>query len=388
MTKSRILYAAIVLAAFIFSQALYDPISLFVLVCVILLPIVSLLMLLICRSSFRVRSRLAREQVYRYRETKLFVELMSGAPFLSPVVTLNCVLNNPEGDRSAIRRLPLAFSPFSKTVIEIPVSYTLRGKYDVGIRSVEICDFLRLFRIKVKLNQMYILRVTPRFLPSDLRISQDIFLEDGSSTDMLATNGYGAELFGVRDYQDNDSLRHVHWNLSAVKDNLMVKTFSINRQKQICVLLDMSDPNPASPESRRLADALVETAVSLSRDYLDRVGGVNLMWHTGAMQQCDINSPQHLSTAYEKVAFCPMQPMNVMNHIADELTNVQALCMIVGDLNEEKRTRIEIIAGVVRCPIRLLAFNNSADVSDMELRGKNISLEMLHIETVEGGRIA
>lgn len=387
MMKSRIVYAAITIAAFVFSQALYDSISLFTLVCVLVLPVLSFLLLLLCRSTINIRSRLARGQVYRYTQTTLLIEIKFGAPFLSPLIQLNCIINDPMGKESVIRRLPIGFSPFSKTVIEVPVSYNYRGVFDVGVQTVEIFDFLRLFKLKVKIDQCNKLYVTPRFLPSDLKISQNIYLEDGTSADMLAANGYGAELFGVRDYTDNDSLRHVHWNLSAVKDELVVKTYSVNRQKQIYIMLDMTDSMHDAHQIRRIGDAIMEAGLSLCKDLLNRVGSVALLWPGGGLKECLIDSPARLSAAYEESSLCPMQPENALDRALSQINNVQALCFVTGRLTFEKLSRVEMLQTNLACPIRLLAFENVCHANEDNLRAKNISLEIISLEAVEKGRV-
>ncbi len=387
MIKSRIVYAAILIASFIFSQALYDSISLFTLVCVIILPILSVILMLLCKGTVGIRSRLSQSRVNRYHETTLLVEIKCGAPFLSPLMQLECIVNDPEGKESVIRRLPVGFSPFSKTVIEVPLRYTYRGKYEVGIRSVEIYDFLRLFKIRHKIDQRYKLYVTPRFLPSEIHFSQEIYLEDGSSTDIISSSNEGAELFGVRDYTDDDSLRHVHWNLSAAKDALMVKTYSVNRQHQMYILLDLTDKEHRTLRARRLGDAMVETALSLCRDLLDRVGSVCLMWQRGGLHECSVDSPQRLSVAYEEGGLCPMQSEKALDRALGEISNVQALCIVTGRLDEQKLSRVEILQNSLHCPIRLFAFENTCSVETMSLSAKNITLEMLHLEEIEKGRV-
>ncbi len=387
MIKSRIIYVAILIASFIFSQALYDSISLFTLVCVIVLPLVSLFMLLLCKSSVSIRSKLSRTQVYRLHKTTLVVEIKCGAPLLSPLIRLNCVLNDVEGKESVIRCLPVGFSPLSKTVIEIPVQFSYRGKYEVGIRSVEIYDFLRLFSFKVKVDQCKDLYVTPRFLPSEIRLMQDVYLEDGTSTDMLASGSYGGELFGVRDYDENDSLRHVHWNLSAAKEDLVVKTYSVNRQRQVFLLLDMTDKEYKSFYARRLSDAMVEAGLSICRDLLSNVGAVNLMWQSGGLHECFVDNPQRLSVAYEEVGLCPMQPEKALDRALSEISNVQALCIVAGRLDEEKISRIEILQTALHCPIRLFIFENLCGADAAALASKNITLEILSLDEIEKGRV-
>lgn len=387
MTKSRILYAGIIIAAFIFSQALYDSVSLFTLVCVLILPFISALLLLIGKSTIQIQCKLIHKEVNRFQETKLYVEVRCGAPFLSPVLRLNCLLPDDLGDRTCKRRLHISFSPMTKTVIEMPFTYNYRGTYDVGVDSIEICDFLRLIKVKKRVNTNWKLRVMPRFLPVDLNMQQKIYLEDGASTDMVNAGGYAADLLGVREFNDSDSLRYVHWNLSAIKDELMVKTFAANRQKQVYILLDLTDDTPEELQSRRRGDALVETALSLARNFMSHIGSVCLMFSGGGLQTHQIDTPLSLSAAYTAVALCPLQPPKALDKMLSQISNVQDLCYVTGVLTEEKIRRIEIMLQYVQCPIRILALEKDDSVEPSKYKSKGITIEILHLEDIEKGRI-
>ncbi len=387
MLKSRIIYIAIVIAAFIFSQALYDSVSLFTLVCVLVLPVLSLILMLICRNFVFIRSKLARGHITRHSTTNLLLEIKCAVPFLSPVMKVNCVINDTQGKENVLRSFVVTFSPFSKTVIEIPVCFAYRGCYDIGIRSLEVYDFLGLFKHQYKVDQFYKLYVMPRHLPCGLRIEQDIYLEEGTSTDMQSTTGYGAELFGVRDYNDSDSLRHVHWNLSAVKDELVVKTYSVNRQKQIYVLMDMTDSEPHTLSSRRLGDAIMEAGLSLCRELQTRVGAVRIMWQSGGLKDYLVTSPAHFSLVYEEAGLCPMQSEQALDRIVGELSHVQALCIITGRLEQDKLSRIELMQNHLCCPIRVLTFENTCSAEASALISKDIALEVISLQALEEGRV-
>ena len=388
MTGSRILYAAIVIVAFIFSQALYDPISLFTLICVLLLPLISLVCMLIGSASVHVKCAIAKREIYRFEQSKLLAEIRCGFPLISPVMTLYCKLPEENGDRSLPRRLHISFTPRAKTTIEIPFSFGYRGIYQIGAQTIEICDFLRLFRMHKRIDKIWNVRVMPRLLSSDLALIQRVFLDEGSGTEMIGSPAYAAEIMGVRDYEDGEPLRFVHWNLSAVRDKLMVKSFASVRQQQVYLLLDLTDPEPAALSSRRLGDAMVETVLSVAREYLDHIGAICMMWNAGDLQRREVSTPQQLATVHTEIALCPMQSYRHMDEAMDKIGEVQELCVVVGRLNDDKMRRIEVLRHVVRCPITLLAFEYSATVSAESLLGKNIRLQMLDLAAVEEGRLA
>lgn len=388
MTGSRILYAAIVLAAFIFSQALYDSVSLFTLVCVLLLPLVSVSLLFLGRQTVHIRCKLSQTEMYRYGEGKVFAEIRCPMPLISPIMRINCRLPGEHRDESVPSQLHVSFSPMSTTVIEIPFSFDLRGNYTVGVESVEICDYLRLVRIRKKIGRKWKVRVKPRFLAVEAPLRQRIYLDDGTGTDMTPAVGYATEPLGVRDYIENESLRFVHWNLSAQKDQLMVKTFAATRQKQSYILMDLSAENITELHSRRVGDAVVECALSLARETVNEVGATCLMWNAGGLQKQEIDTPAQLAAAHAAVSMCPLQTQDKLDKILDQIDDVQDLCVVVGSLSDAKMRRIDVLRTVVHCPIKLVAVENTDHISADVLRGKNIFLQVLHLEHIEEGRLS
>ena len=76
------------------------------------------------------------------------------------------------------------------------------------------------------------------------------------------SKGRGQDLYALRDYQPNDSARHVHWKASARLGSLMVREFS---REDDCQVLLVFDPYSAAaaPASNAADKQQFELAVSL-----------------------------------------------------------------------------------------------------------------------------
>jgi uncharacterized protein (DUF58 family) len=50
--------------------------------------------------------------------------------------------------------------------------------------------------------------------------------------------GYGPEYMGVREYRSGDSMRHVHWGLTARHGQVMVREFEQEQTRRLAVVID------------------------------------------------------------------------------------------------------------------------------------------------------
>jgi uncharacterized protein (DUF58 family) len=81
------------------------------------------------------------------------------------------------------------------------------------------------------------------------------------------TRGRGQDLYGIRAYQNSDSVRHVDWKASAKRDALQVREFTREDQRQVLLILDPCTPEKADGPA---GDRAFERAVSLC---------ASLAWH-------------------------------------------------------------------------------------------------------------
>ena len=121
------------------------------------------------------------------------------------------------------------------------VRYTLedlpRGRYSFADVRVELTDAFGLERSVVELPAPGALLVYPRLV----RL-QRLFSETGARSHdgrrLLLRRSSGFELHSVREYEQGESLRRVHWPSTARRAQLMVKELEDAPRDEIAVLLD------------------------------------------------------------------------------------------------------------------------------------------------------
>jgi len=119
--------------------------------------------------------------------------------------------------------------------------YTLRalrrGRYGfLEVRAV-LEDAFGLYRAEIPLSAASTLLVYPRLVELDRLFSEGgTYAQDGRR--LLLRRPSGFDLHSVRDYQQGESLRKVHWRSTAKRGELMVKELEDAPRDEVAIVLD------------------------------------------------------------------------------------------------------------------------------------------------------
>jgi uncharacterized protein (DUF58 family) len=151
-----------------------------------------------------------------------------------------------------------------------------RGRYPIERTEIVIEDPFGLERTAVELPPGASILVYPRLVDVDR-----LFSETGARTPegrrLLLRRPSGFDLHSVRDYQQGESLRRVHWPTTAKRGHLMVKELEDSPRDETAVLLDAD----ASVVVGKASDTSFELAVRAagSRSVYQRVHSFDGDWH-------------------------------------------------------------------------------------------------------------
>jgi len=151
----------------------------------------------------------------------------------------------------------------------LAIAYVLprvrRGRYVFTDSRVEISDPFGLHRVDAPLPSPGALLVYPRLV--DLG---RLFSESGAHAvegrRLLLRRRSGFDLHSVREYEQGESLRHVHWRSTAHRGQLMVKELEDAPRDEVAVVLD-TDATSVAGES---FDVQVRAAGSILQAYARR----------------------------------------------------------------------------------------------------------------------
>lgn len=140
-----------------------------------------------------------------------------------------------------------------------------RGRYALDHVTAVVEDPFGLERGTVPLPQQGALLVLPRIVDLDL-----LFSESGprahNGRRLLLRRPSGFDVHSVREYEEGESLRKVHWKSTARRGQLMVKELQDEPRDEVAILLD-ADARSVAGDS---FDAQVRAAGSLLRTQVVR----------------------------------------------------------------------------------------------------------------------
>lgn len=135
-----------------------------------------------------------------------------------------------------------------------------RGRYAVDEAAAVVEDPFGLERARVALPAQGALLVLPRIVELDVLFSESgPRAHDGRR--LLLRRPSGFDVHSVREYEQGESLRTVHWKTTARRGRLMVKELQDEPRDEVAVLLDAD----ASAVAGTSFDAQVRAAGSLLR---------------------------------------------------------------------------------------------------------------------------
>ena len=287
LTRNGVMYILFFVFALLFTQALRSPLSSVLFIFAMLLPPLLLLYVLTCQIFISESNTVEAETVQK--EVPLEYEiLIANNGFLPyPFVDADICYPSTDGVHCEIRRVSCSLAPMGTFRITDRAVFHYRGGYEIGIRDLYVYDPLKIFRIRMRRDNLRPVFVMPR---------RPVIVTDGegAASEVNTTevrNMRGAdrtELTEIKEYRMGDGLRDIHWKLSSKTQDLMVKHYGMNACRSVCFLPDLGE-NYTDPLRRGLytedinlccADAVTEMTIALMLSTLRGSSNVcTLMWY-------------------------------------------------------------------------------------------------------------
>lgn len=144
-----------------------------------------------------------------------------------------------------------------------------RGRYRFAEARAIVEDPFGLARVDVPLGSAGALLVYPRLVELDRLFSESGALAQQGRR-LLLRQPAGFDFHSVREYQEGESLRKVHWPTTARRGQLMVKELEDSPRDEVAVLLDAAAGTVAGEPPDSSFDVQVRAAGSILRSHARR----------------------------------------------------------------------------------------------------------------------
>lgn len=149
----------------------------------------------------------------------------------------------------------------------VRLRFPARGIYPLGRITATVWDLFRIVRYQKTLDTGLTVKVYPRLytvralFPGASDIYRDTYASHGKNENQYTMQD-------IRGYRDGDSLKRVHWKVSAKWGELFVKNYEKVTGTEAALFIDMHESNYAYGEEAE--ERIVDTALSIVRDMIKR----------------------------------------------------------------------------------------------------------------------
>lgn len=254
-------FATVLLVIYLFFM--YDETVLSgILVLVILYPVCACIFLLLCRKKITA----ALDRVPPMGEKDKRIRAGVSVKNASRRFPLRCEAQLSVGNRTSGKKIRRRFGglilPGQEETFWCEFETAFCGNVEVILESVRLYDLFGIFYIKRKVQRKAYVKVMPEFklMPVEITRATREFQADAEEYSGEKKGDDPSELYQVREYRIQDSVRDIHWKLSAKEETFMVKERGFPLGCVVLVWIDFAEKERSAAGFSRL----LETAASLS----------------------------------------------------------------------------------------------------------------------------
>ena len=307
VAANRIVYAALLLAVTVFSITSGERMAYISAVVLLVLPVVSFVINFVMLRMLVVTQNVP-DSILKTEEGVLRVRLHNRTPL--PFINVECRFVTNEYAVKIDKSQSSGINPIATVVHELPFLAVFRGKYPLGLEEIWAFDFMGLFRLKRKYNIPGEIVILPQIVEfTGIPFSINIMSEASSRFDHRDEDY--SMISDIRPYIPTDSIKRVHWKLTAKRNEWLVKVFQSNALNCVTVILDSLAVSAKEEEKYFLEDKIAETALGLARYCLKKAMPVDFI-DTGGSKTRAVTLPQFdaIYHATAQLQFDKQPPLN------------------------------------------------------------------------------
>lgn len=258
MRKNRIIWLITWIISLIIISFFGGPVSYGFFAVVTLVPVISVLYLASVYILFHVYQKIDTEWPVANQTVPFYFTLMNDYYWIFSGIRVKFYssFSNISGLNENIEYELFPNSGISK---ETTLVCKYRGEYEVGIKTVIIQDFFRLFCFSYHNREPLVVTVRPKLvmLESMKNVNINAIARESSmyksEPDVL-----------VRKYVPGDDIRHIHWGVTAKSDELMIRERIGNEQQGIGIVMSTQRYGEEQPEYLPIENKMLELDLAIA----------------------------------------------------------------------------------------------------------------------------
>ncbi len=342
MFRIRIIYFILlgISTVFIFLYGGIVPYSIFYILLII--PVVSLFYTIYVYNRFKFVQSVDKKFIVKGDIIKYSFMIGNEDLILYPYLTIK-FFNSETIFSDQIDDKFISLFPSSEDTLEVLFDCRYCGRYELGAENIKIDDFFGLFSFTYDIPSPLVINVNPRII--HLEYFELNINYNSESFSNLNSIGEDSGLFhDVRKYSYGDSIKKIHWNLSAKINETMVRQFRNTTDTNLLIVPDFTEGGFSERCKTIVWDKLIESSVAISYYCLSKYIPINLISHTdciGKVSAMDISSFSQIydnisESTYDKENYYP----EVLKAFCSELESETNIIILTSNLNYNLYTEI------------------------------------------------
>ncbi len=369
MSKQRIFYLIFLIVCGVMLFAYKSKITSVLFLFAVILPLISVLLTFI--TSRLLKAKTEYRVLYAEKHENFAVTIKLTNRSILPIAPAGIIGHFPLKSKGLFeyQNILMTIPPFSTVNINFNTPIRLRGVYDCGIEKIEIYDFLKLFRFTKKFENFEKIVILPR--KHIINPIRDISTSD-NETESTSSFSFDKNSFtNIREYVPGDSVKHIHWKMSAKQDKLMVKQFERSIGGTSIMIADLNEYAPFDEENAENSDCIIETIIALNMMLInERQNCINL-WYSPVGRQCEqriVKNNEDFSLFYNTMSVLPRQKETLLPEViakshGDIPSDAGVIYFITSQLRKDFVTNLNSIDLFKNKKLRILLID-SDDFSD------------------------
>lgn len=227
--------------------------------------LLSFISFLIIKRGVRFTSDMGDAICYRGEKIGVSLSIENRSFLMCPKAVATVYISDIFGDVDTESKTVFTMDSKNKSSFSFDITMDHIGVYTAGIEDLVIYDFLGLFYSKVNGENNFNVTVLPNVYEFGQKSLKDQLLTESMNTDS-AKESDGWDYTGVREYALGDSMKRIHWKLSAHSNVYMTKITETSQKCDAAVILDFVSEKYDNEALAYINDTLVEAALSCIED--------------------------------------------------------------------------------------------------------------------------
>lgn len=264
MWKNRVLAAAFIIASGILVSNYGGTISYALFYFSLCIPVLALCYSNFVFLTFKVYQYTQNKKIVKGETTEYGFHLANEGFILFESIKVNFF-----HDHSKIFQLDekkeYCLFPKQKIDVKTRIACDYRGEYNVGVKSVEIIDFLYLFRTTYKIKEKLSIQVLPRIIEIDT--FPLMFPDTDYKIHFFPKSGDDEPDMEVRNYVRGDSIKRIHWKASAKRNEWMTRKYIQIPEPEVQIYTEFTPVLGSESQKIIVEDKILEIMIAIVNFY-------------------------------------------------------------------------------------------------------------------------